>query len=66
MKNEKKNKDILKRPCPKPEDQISEDDRAVQFMSFEALKGFDEEIDETAKKERETETVSEFDKYNQD
>lgn len=58
-----KNEDIIKHPCPKPEKPMSKQDRAAQFMSFAALKGLDEKIDETAKKERETETASEFDKY---
>ncbi len=58
-----KNEDIIKSFCPKPEDPMPEDDRAAQFMSFAALKGLDEKIDETSKKGRETETASEFDEY---
>lgn len=58
-----KNEDIINRSCPKPEKPMSIRDRAAQFSSFAALKGFEEKIDETSKKERETETASEFDKY---
>lgn len=58
-----KNKDIINRSCPKPEKPMSKQDRAAQFMSFAALKGLDDKIDEAAKKERETKTASEFDKY---
>ena len=49
--NEKKYADIFhaSRPIPKNYPQVSMEERASQFGSFEALVGFDDELDEIKK-----------------
>ncbi|MCH5203572.1 MAG: hypothetical protein J1F03_02430 [Oscillospiraceae bacterium] len=57
--------DIIKLPCPKPEKRMPMQGRAAQFLSFAALTGLDEAIDETAEKQRNRDISedSEFDGY---
>lgn len=57
--------DIIKLACPEPEKRMPTSERAAQFLSFAALTGLDDAIDETAEKHLNNDkaAVSEFDMY---
>ena len=57
--------DIIEHPCPEPEKRMSKKERAAQFLSFAALTGLEDAMDETAEKQQNKDktAVSEFDIY---
>lgn len=61
MKITNKYDDIIKRSCPKTEKGMPVSDRAAQFLSFAALTGFDDAIDET--EQANEKEISKDDKY---
>lgn len=55
--------DIINLPRPEPKKRMSMHERAAQFSPFAALTGFDEAVDETARKQQEKTTTKETDEY---